>query len=176
MLAIGAFLSVVLFSVIPVFLARFGVHFLPSAEWVSRSHRTAIVLGWLLLVSGTLLVLAGAKNQNPDGLGFKWIFVIPFSALLFHWIGYVSLTVGVPLAAHVVLGKQVTLTYEIDEVGRLGDSKCRRPIEIKAMPLGFNKLCGFPQDVRDRLRSGDRITVKGRGTGLGLFPEEIVPE
>jgi len=57
---------------------------------------------------------------------------------------------------------------------RRSDGKCRRPIELKGLPLGFDKLCGFPQSVRDRLRKGESVTVTGQGTRLGLFPEEIV--
>ncbi|HQY43597.1 MAG TPA: hypothetical protein PK450_05395 [Paracoccaceae bacterium] len=163
-----------LFTAIPVFVARLGFHFLPSAEWVAQSHWGATVLGWAMLAVGIPLMLVGAKRQNPDGLGFKWMLITPFGALLLYWIGYVSVTVGVPLATHIASGKPVQLTYVIENLDRRSDGKCRRPIELKGLPLGFDKLCGFPQSVRDRLRKGESVTVTGQGTRLGLFPEEIV--
>lgn len=132
------------------------------------------MLGWAMLVGGTWLTLVGAKRQNPDGLGFKWILVIPFGALLYYWMGNISLTVGAPLAAYLVLGEPVTLTYEIEDLDDRGDGKCRRPIELKGLPLGFDELCGFPQSARDKLRPGELLTVTGRGTRFGLFPEKIV--
>ena len=173
--AISAFAVVVLLSATPVFLARFGFHYLPSAEWVAQSHSGATVLGWATLVGATWLTLQGARKQDPDGLGFKWVLIIPFGAFMYYWMGYVSVTVGAPLAIQLVSGKPVALSYEIEDLDRRGDGKCRRPIKLKGLPFAFDELCGVQQAVREKLLPGEKITVTGQGTRFGLLPEKIAP-
>ena len=50
---------------------------------------------------------------------------------------------------------------------------CHNPIDIADMPFMFDKICNFPSNVRENLKIGDTVVLKGRGTKFGLFPHQI---
>jgi len=68
-----------------------------------------------------------------------------------------------------IAGAETEVTFTVTKFERSVDRKCRNPITLDDLPLMFDKLCGFSEELGRSLESGGQVVVIAKGTGMGVF-------
>ncbi|AYF00784.1 hypothetical protein PY32053_01126 [Paracoccus yeei] len=157
-------------SMLPILSQMFGGNFLPSAEWVSRVRYVAPVAGaaMVLLIAWAGRVTAARTGKRPSLFTRLSVWSLSFM------FGMILVKVSIPMIAALLVGQPVAHAYEVRRVTG-NDNRCARPIVLHGLPITFDRLCGFSDELREHLRPGDRIAVLGWGTPMGLFPRQLGP-
>lgn len=160
-----------------LFLPLFGVHFLPSEDWIVRTAPAASHVGVVLGACASALMI-GCALKNPAILSQPHFRKRPRLKLLaatffMGFVAWLACTVvvenGVPMTHAILAGTKVTLPYTVEDPQYYGSRKCRSAIKLDGM-LGTSKLlCGVPDSLRNALSKGDTIYAVGRGTSNGVF-------
>lgn len=162
---------IVAVALVPFVAMMVGKPFLPSPAWADSSRMAALVAGGLIAVFFAIWV-AGAMFAHYHPLRLI-VARLAFAGAGFA-LGLLAVSVTVPMAMALVAGRQIQITYVVDNVPLYGRRGCRGSVELQDMPLIYNSLCGIPSDIRSKLPRGRQIAVEGRGTEMGLFPDRII--
>jgi hypothetical protein len=154
--------------------------FIPSAWWIASSWYIALSVGLLTGVLGLFLILLGLRFKTEEELGPNSIglaLTVVFGLFMCCFSGFAAVTAGLPFVYTLFLGSGYELPYIVnrasqDESGR-GGGRCAQPVTLKNLPDFIDMLCHFPFEERDGLQAGSEITVTGRGTFMGIFPQHI---
>lgn len=162
---------IVAVALAPFAAMMLGKPFLPSPAWAERSQTAALIAGGLIAVFFAIWV-AGAMFPHYHPLR-RIVARLAFAGAGFA-LGLLVVSVSAPMAMALVAGQQTQITYVVDNVPRYDRRGCRGSVELQDMPPIYDSLCGIRSEVRSKLARGHRISVEGRGTAMGLFPQRIV--
>ncbi|MEI3855463.1 MULTISPECIES: hypothetical protein [Ensifer] len=156
---------------LPMFGAFVGYLYIPSPEWMELS-RTAALIGGAV---GAALILA-AVATSPDSNNYAYgdpktalfVTIVPFLGFA---MGYIVVTMGVPMAGALVAGDHVERIYTVASTAR--SRKCWNAIELIEPPFPADQLCGYSSELRNSLWPRDRVAISGRGWQWGLIATDV---
>lgn len=158
-------------AVAPFVMMMIGQPFLPSPAWAESSQVAALVVGCVVAVFFAIWV-AGAMFAHYHPLRLV-VARLAFAGVGFA-LGLLAVSATVPMVLALVAGRQMQITYVVENVPLYDRRGCRGSVDLQDMPPIYNSLCGIPRETRSKLTRGRQIAVEGRGTEMGLFPARII--
>lgn len=150
----------------PFLVILFGRQFVGTPQWAETSGTLGIVSG-VLVGAFFLLVIARQVLKNTNRFR-RTVGPIGFAAIGYA-IGHLLVAATLPIGAALVAGREIEVDYTVSDVPQYGTKRCRNAVSFEEAPFMLDRLC----NVEDRagLRRGMKVTIGGRGTGMGLFAE-----
>lgn len=156
---------------LPMLGAFVGYLYIPSPEWMELTRTAALIGG----ACGSALILL-AVATSPDSMNYAYadpktalfVAIVPFLGFA---MGYIIVTMGVPMAGALVAGNHVERIYTVASMAR--SKKCWNSIELIEPPFQADQLCGYSSELRDSLWPRDRVAISGRGWKWGLIASDV---
>lgn len=155
---------------ITIFAKMFGHHILPSTEWAGMTRYLSPLFGVLVAVLVIFFMRATARLTG-GGIGIWKLIGVGFLGFL---MGMITVTGFIPMTARFVAGQETQLVYVVRRASGI-DNRCATPIKLRDLPITFDSLCGFGQNLQRSLTPGQTIIVTGKGTWMGILPQSVVP-
>ena len=166
---------VFLLGAIPIAIKKFHIDFLPSEAWVARTEGFASTFCFGAAVLATIL-FAVDMVQRGERIGkLGNIAMILFIPVFFWFLGSALITAGYPMLRTLWAGRPTEMVFHVDSARKSYSTLCRNKIEVQRLPFIINSVCGAEDDIVDALAHGSTIAIKGFGTDLGLFVQDLLP-
>lgn len=165
--------GVFLLGTVPIFSPVFGHSFLAAPEWASKVKWLSIALGLACGVHGLWLVRKNVERDPKLQHPLKRLLLYIFAPFFFFWLSVSCVVVGAPIVGALVLGREVSIGYEVADPEARNSRRCARPIEVSGLPFHLNKICGAPDELRESLAQGSHVKVAGHGTWMGVFVKSV---
>lgn len=184
------FLILLLLRAMPALAILLHNQFVPSPEWINQMALPGQILGvlcglfffWALyrdiyLTSGAVekevatktdLKSAGHKPLEPGS--FKAMAILCSAPFFGYFLGSSAVYLGFPMAHAYILGSEAEINFQVTDASKSYDSNCPNRIEVADLPSLFDKICGFPEDFQQSLKTKDWVAVQGKGSLWGVFP------
>ena len=161
-----------LLGVVPVLSQMFGVSFLPSTEWISRTSTHGLIAGIATALLAFWIAWNSEEKDDPDSY-VKWFFGNVGALFFGFFIGQTAVVIAGPMIIALFAGHQIELPFTVLRADSIGSKWCRNSAELEDLMSPFDSICGVPDFVRRGLTPGTRIVVTGHGTELGLYVKRL---
>lgn len=161
------YVLVVLLTVLPTILNAVDVQWLPSPAFALQARLPAILVGLATSLSFLMLFLH-LKTVRKVTRDARDTPATLLACLILAVCGYYSTITSVPLAAAMVAGEEMDMSFVVRKVSPFQVKYCGRAVELEFLSPHYGTLCGLSPAFADSLTPGARIVVSGRGTSWGL--------
>lgn len=152
---------------------------LPTQAWLEASNTVAIAV-WVGWIPFTLIIyLLGVRPKrmwkDPDDRVeeiAKRVFLALVPGLVLYPFVTGVVRTGFPAVHAAFRGEQVSHEFVVRYVGYGGGKICAGNVDLRDMPL-LVYLCGVPDELRKQLRPGMKVIVSGKGSWMGVAPEQL---
>lgn len=167
--------AVFFLGAIPIAVKKFHIDFLPSETWIARTEGFASTFCFGAGVLATVLFAIDMVRRGERIGALGNIGMILFIPVFFWFLGSALITMGYPMLCTIWAGQPTSMVFHVDTARKSYSTLCRNKIELQRLPFLINSVCGTEDDVVNALVPGSAVTIKGYGTDLGLFVQEVQP-
>jgi hypothetical protein len=152
---------------------------LPTQAWLEASGTVAMLasLAWaammlVVVVMATPPVQHWKDQSARDAAITKKVLWMVLLGLMFH-PGIMNIVrLGVPAIHAAFHGEQVAHKFVVNDPDYGHTKFCKDAVSLQDMP-SFAELCRVPDGYREKLRPGMTIIVEGKGSWMGVAPEQL---
>lgn len=175
------YVLVAILMFLPFFLNAAKIQWLPSPSFAINIRVVAFIVAFATSLSCWLMFrhIGRIRQVDKDGQSTPAVLLL---CLFLAVCGYYSTITTAPLAAAVLAGDDMEMTFVVKDVKPYPIKHCGYAIELEYLSPHYGTLCNFPPEFTDSLSPGSEIIVTGRGTSWGLFvksarvaPQAVLP-